>query len=365
MLHARVRGALVARHRRLPGEEVGDARKASTLGGALEVLGEEHHPAEIELRWCERDHLPVQHGDRIGARPQDVAEPSVTPTDARVPLVCGPMGFEHFESALDRGEVAIVARPVVARPFALEVSSKGRPVEGSKLERVGDLRRHVGAVDRGEHIDAGVGDDRSLVAGELGDPAAPGVGQVVGRRDAVHPIHHDEGIAEWRRVGFVPEHLRDRDRRPVADCFHGGGLPAEVVGREDRPRVDWWGEPHGDAPIMPLTTGGPRQVGQQGVAREAALVGNVDPAHDRHLVGSGHAAQPLGESAGDVVAVSGRRLGFRGLVFVAHGRGRLAALGGGSRDQSRCGSALRSNLSAATRKSSISTCVAIFPSMTS
>ena len=169
------------------------------------------------------------------------------------------MGFEHIESALDGGEVAIVARPVVARPFALEVSSKRRPVEGSKLERGGDLRRHVGTVDRGEHVDAGVGDDRSLVPGELGDPAAPGVGQVVGRRDSVHPIHHDERIAEWRRVWFEPEHLGDGDRRPAADCLHGGCLPAEVVGGEDRPGVDGRGEPHGDAPIVSLTAGGPRQ----------------------------------------------------------------------------------------------------------
>ena len=73
--------------------------------------------------------------------------------------------------------------------------------------------------------------------------------------------------------------------------------------------------------MVSLTAGGPRQFGQQRVAREAALVGNVEPAHDRHLVGSGHAPQPLGESAGDVVAVSSRRLGLRGLVFVAHDRG--------------------------------------------
>ena len=203
------------------------------------------------------------------------------------------------------------------------MSSKRRPFEGVKLERGGDLRCHVGAVDRGEHVDAGVGDDRSLVPGELGHPAAPGVGQVVGRRDAVDPIHHDEGIAEWHRVGFVPEHLGDRDRRPAADCLHCGGLPAEVVRREDRPRVDWRGEPHGDAPIVSLTAGGPRKVRQQRVAREAALVGNVEPAHDRHLLGSGHGAQPLGESVRDLVAVSSRCLGFRGLVFVAHDRGRL------------------------------------------
>ena len=147
-----------------------------------------------------------------------------------------------------------------------------------ELERGGRLRQRLDAVDAGQQVDACVRNLRLLACRHVGEPAAPRVGHVVGCGDTVDACHHDErSPSGW--VGLEPEHLGDWHGRSAAHGVHGDGLPAEIVGGEDRPRVGRWWQSHHHRAAVVLVVDRPGQIGQQRLARQAALLGTAQAAH--------------------------------------------------------------------------------------
>ena len=99
----------------------------------------------------------------------------------------------------------------------------------------------VGAVHRGQRVDAAPPHALLLLGRGLDDPALHGVRDVVRGDQALDVVHGEEGHAEVLGILLVPSEAGERDRRaPVGQGAHGPVLGGElgveeeqVLGRRD------------------------------------------------------------------------------------------------------------------------------------
>ena len=196
------------------------------------------------------------------------------------PLVRGPLRVEHGESALDRREMATASR---AHSYRARSLAKCRRKRRSRRSRGARARRSISgrqldAVDRRPArrcMRSATCDCSPAVM--LRDPAAPRVGHVVGCGDAVDACHHDERSAEWRRG-----RLRTRASRGPAPAIRGARPPWRLPAGRGRRR----GRPATRRQVVAVARPPTRRscsspadqadVGQQRLARQAALVGTVE-----------------------------------------------------------------------------------------
>ena len=196
---------------RLGSRKSGRPGVAEPGGDPLEVLVEEDAPAEVELTWSHRHGLPVENGDRPEVPEQHVGESGVAPATT-ADFVCRPVLLEPPEGGVDDG------KEVPPRWRSSRSTSAGWPRGGAAACRPSIpapksqlVSARVDAVDPGEHVDHAGLDTLLLLGRRLGEPTAEHVRRRVGKRFAVHPLHHEEGRAERRRIGFEPPDTRHRD----------------------------------------------------------------------------------------------------------------------------------------------------------
>ena len=165
----------------------------------------------------------------------------------------------------------------------------------------------VGAVHRGQRVDPAPPHALLLLGRGLDHPALHGVGDVVGRDQALDVVHGEEGHAEVLRVLLVVAQRGQRHRRAAV----GQGLHDPVLGRElgvQEEEVLGRGHPDHQAALL--------AVGGAGAAQDR-LVGEAVGARglDVEDLGSGPVrrlgGEPPRQGGGNLVGVS--------LVDVGHG----------------------------------------------
>ena len=246
-------------------------------------MGEEQ-PADVESPGTEGDHLPVQDGHRLEVAVDDVADAGVAPAQHRVALLLlrRDVGLEPGQGTLDRrrgGEVA--DGEVVPRADLGEVAVQQRLAVLLGREVAEAAQRVVDRVQPGQDVDGGVLE--SALVGPVGveEPVVTeGVGQHVGRDDALDAVHEEAGSAQHLAGLLQPAHAGDRDVGELADLADDLVLVAELVAREDREvlgrRRDAGDHGHGVAGAAL----GPGRVEDQRLRRHAVA---VDAAVQHHL----------------------------------------------------------------------------------
>ena len=154
------------------------------------------------------------------------------------------------------------------------------------LERVGD------GVQPGQDVDGGVLQPALVGAVGVVEPVvAEGVGQHVGRDDALDPVHEEAGGAEDLAGLLQPPHARDRHVGELADLADHLELVAEVVAREDREVLGGRGHAGDERVRRPLAALGPGRVEDQGLRGHAV---GVDAAV-QHDLGVGAVGEQRGQ----------------------------------------------------------------------
>ena len=211
------------------------------------------------------------------------------------------MLHEPLPGRLDHGDLLALGGPVEEVPVIGHLLLEPRPAPGGVAEPLEPGGPPVGAVHRGERVDAAPPHALLLLGRGLDDPALHGVGDVVRGDQALDVVHGEEGHAEVLGVLLVPPEPGERDRRAsVGQGAHGPVLGGELGVEEEQ--VLGRRHPDDQAPLL--------------------AAGRAGAAEDR-LVG-----EPVGAGGLDVEDLGTRPVGRLG---GQPARQRMAATSSGSR----------------------------------